>query len=60
MKNKQGTNKKAPLMELHSFLWVGIKLVMATTMAILNQIKGDDAISKHINVQFVVTQTFTQ
>ena len=40
-------------MELRSYLRVGIKLVMTTTMPLLNQIKGDDVISKHINVQFV-------
>ena len=60
MKNKQGTNKKAPLMELRSYLRVGIKLMMTTTMPLLNQIKGDDAISKHITSQFTETQTFTQ
>ena len=47
-------------MEPRSYLRVGIKLVMTTTMTLLNQIQGDDAISKHINVQFAATQTFIQ
>ena len=47
-------------MELRSYLRVGIKLVMTTTMTLLNQIQGDDAISKHINVQFAATQIFIQ
>ena len=47
-------------MELRSYLRVGIKLVMTTTMTLLNQIQGDDAISKHINVQFAAIQIFTQ
>ena len=47
-------------MEPRSYLRVGIKLMMTTTMPLLNQIKGDDAISKLINVQFVETLTFTQ
>ena len=48
-------NKKAPLMELRSFLRVGITLMMTTTMKILNQKKGADAIWNHINVLFVAT-----
>ena len=47
-------------MEPHSFLWVGIKLVTTTTMAILNQKKGDNAIWKTIYVLFVVMLTFIQ
>lgn len=46
-------------MELHSFLWVGIKLVMTTTMSILNQMKEEKAIWKTINVLFVAIQIFT-
>ena len=58
IKNNQETNKKAPLMELRSFLRVGIRLVMTTTMTLLNQKKGIYAIWNHINALFVVTQTY--
>ena len=54
---KSAKNKKAPLMELRSFLRVGIKLVMTTTMTLFNQNKGEDAICNRINVLYVATQT---
>ena len=50
--------KKAPLMELRSFLRVGIRLVMTTTMTLLNQNKEGNAIWNRKNALYADIQKF--